>query len=133
MSAEPAKPDPVQAARTMRVMGIVILLCVATFFLFIGVDGYFLADETADAVVLSLEYSEGGKTYVTQIINNRPYVMEQAKPEAFLVRVNLGGQEVVGAIEHRVFQTLEPGDPVEVVYQRRRLTGMYQVVSLRKL
>lgn len=133
MSAEPAKPDPVQAARAMRVMVIAVLLLVAAFFLFIGMDGFFLSTQTASAVVLSLEYNEGGKTYVTQIVNNRPYVMEQAKPDAYLAKLNLGGREVVGVVEQGLFQSLAQGEQVEVVYQQRRLTGIYQVLEVRKL
>lgn len=132
MSGAPATPDPVQAANTMRMMVIAVLVCVALFFLFILVDGFFLSNQTANAVVRSLEFSAGGKTYVTQIVNNRPYVMAQEKPDAFLVKMNLGGREVVAVVEQTLFESLEPGEQVEVVYQQRRLTGIYQVLEVRK-
>ncbi len=132
MSDAPKQPDPQQAARTMRFFGIVILSLFALYVVFMGVDGWGLEKQTSNSIVLGLEYSEGGKTYVTQIVNNRPIVMEQAKPDAYIVKLNLGGSEAAALVSPELFQSLAPGDAVEVTFQRRRLTGIHDVFEVRK-
>jgi hypothetical protein len=133
MSDAKQPPNPAASAQWMRTAGIVILAAVGLYYGYMAIDGFGLAEQKTSAVVLNLEYVEAGSTYVTQIVNNRPLVMEQAKPEVFLVRLNLDGKEVAGAVTQEVFESLAPGETVEVVYQQRRVSGVFHVVEVRKL
>jgi hypothetical protein len=116
----------------MYIAGIVILICVGLYFLFMAVDGLGLEVQTGTAKVLGLEYREAGKTYTTEIINNRPYVRPQARPEMYLLKLDINGRETAGAVPRALYEAVQPGDQVRVTYQRRRITGLLQVLEVSR-
>jgi hypothetical protein len=129
----PAQPPPgLYMVKVMWVVGLVIVIGVALYLLFLAADGLGLESQEATATVVGKGYREAGQTYYTQIINNRPQVMPQATPERYLLKLDLAGREVECAVEKGLYDAVQAGDQVRATYQRRRLTGATQVVDVRR-
>jgi hypothetical protein len=116
----------------MSIAGIVILIGSGLYFLFIAVDGLGLEVRRATATVVGQEYPEAGKTYRMQIINNCPRVLPQARPERCLLKLDINGRQTAGAVSKRLFEATQAGDRVQATCQRRRITGLLQVLEVTR-
>jgi hypothetical protein len=130
MNQPPAKLGIWQTGRFMYIAGVVILVAVALYFLFMVVDGQALPEEKSTATVIGKGFREAGRTYYTQIIDNRPVIIPQAKPEMYLLKLDIGGRETEGAVTKDLYEAVKAADQVRVTYQRRRLSGALQVVQV---
>ena len=128
MSVPPLVNFP-QSARVMYIAGIVILVGVGLYFLFMAVDGMALPRHQTSAVVVGKTHREAGQTYTTQVINNRSYTVPHATPEMFILRLDLLGRPAQYVSDRSLYDALGAGDSLRVTYQRRRLTGTIQVVD----
>jgi len=123
---------PVQQYRLwVGIGGVIVALCVA-YWLFAVVDRVGLADERATAIVLAKEHRGPGRTYLTQIVNNRPVVLPQETGDIFALALDVDGTRAQGSVDKSLFDSVEVNQKVNVVYQRRRLTGGLQIVSVRR-
>ena len=127
----PRMPAQMAANPIMFVLGGVILVSVIGWMLFQAADGLALEPEPAPARVVSKGYRAAGRSYVTQVINNRPVVVPHVTPEAWLLGLELAGEQVDAATSQDVYDRVTPGDQVLVSYVRRRLTGTLVVVEVR--
>jgi hypothetical protein len=122
-----------RSGRFMHIAGIVILTGVGLYFLFMAVDGLGLKVLSAPATVVGREYREAGKTYTTQVINNRPHVLPRARPAIYILQLDVGARQAAGAVPKRLFAVIQAGDRVQVTYQQRRITGLLQVLEVTRL
>ncbi len=116
----------------MYKVGVVVIVLVALYWLFMAVNTVGLAEQTATASVVGKAYKEPGKSYVTQVIDGRSYVRPQVTPEAYLVNVTIDGREVTAQVNQASFEAVQDGDQVQVVYVKRRLTGALQIVRVNR-
>jgi hypothetical protein len=123
--------SPVQQYRLWLGIGGAIIALFLAYYVFMALDRVGLDDQHATAIVLGKEHHGPGRTYVTQIINNRPLEIPQETPETFVLSLDLSGTRAEGVVARDLFDALKVGDRVQVTYQRRRLTGGLQVVSVR--
>jgi hypothetical protein len=123
---------PPASANFMYIVGAVVLVCVAFYFLFMAVDGWGLADRKGTARILAKGYKEAGKTYITQIVAGRPVVLPQAKPEMYLLKLDIDGKETECVVEKSLYDAVNPEDEIQVVYQKRRILGSLQVVKVTR-
>jgi hypothetical protein len=114
----------------MYVIGAVVLVGVACYAVFMLIDTFGLESTPARASVVSTGYRAAGQTYVTEIINNRPYVMPRTVPEAFLADLEMDGTVVTAAVDKAVHDRLRAGDRVTVTIRRTRLTRRTEVVAV---
>src|SRR5262249_53480901 len=132
MSQSPPPSGFPRSVRIMYIAGIVILVCVGLYFLFLAVDGLGREVQTGTGRLLGLEYREAGQTYTTEIINNRPYVRPQARPEVYLLKLDINGRQTAGAVPKALYEGVRPGDEVQVTYVKRRITGLLQVLEVSR-
>lgn len=111
-------------------VGIVVIIGMIVYYLFMAVNGFGLAEETATASVTGKSYREAGQTYSTQVIDGRSYVRSQATPDAYLVHVMLNDREATAQVDRPLFDSVDEGHQVEVVYRRLRLTGGTQILRV---
>jgi hypothetical protein len=123
---------PVQQYRLWLGIGGVIVAAFVAYWLFAVVDRVGLADQRAAAIVLAKEHRGPGRTYLTQIVNNRPVVLPQQTGEVFALALDVDGARAEGVVAKDLFDAVEVNQKVNVVYQRRRLTGGLQIVSVRR-
>jgi hypothetical protein len=124
-------PPQARANPPMFILGAVILVGVLGWMLFQAVDGLGLETNVAPAQVVAKGYREAGRTYVTQIINNRPLVVPQTTPEAWFFELDLSGARTEAVVTRETFERVQAGDQVIVSFARRRLTGGLTVVNVR--
>jgi hypothetical protein len=124
-------PPQLKANPPMYILGAVILVAVLGWMLFQAVDGLALPTAVAPARVVGRGYQAAGKTYITQIINNRPLVTSQTRPEAWLVELDVVDSRAQAAVPQEMFDRLNIGDQVIVSFSRRRLTGTVMIVDVR--
>lgn len=115
----------------MYIVGIVVLAGLACYVAFTAVDRVGIGSMVAPARVVSTSYRAAGKTYVTEIVNNRPLVVPHAVPEAYLVDLDIEGTTATAAVDKAVHDGLRPGEQVLATYSRTRLTGRTQVLDVQ--
>ena len=121
-----------QSANFMYIFGAIILVCVAIYFLFLAIDSLGLEEKKGIAKVISKGYKQAGKTYITQIVANRPVVLPQVKPEMYILQVDLEDKKTECAVDKSLYEAINPEDQVQVIYQKRRILGKIQVLKVTR-
>jgi len=114
----------------MYLFGAIILVCVAIYFLLLAIDSLGLEEKKTQAKVSSKGYKQAGKTYITQIVANRPIVLPQVKPEMYILEVEIQGRKIECVVDKSLFDRIEVGEEVQVLYQKRRILGKIQVIQV---
>ena len=124
---ETAQP---RSAQIMMIFGAVIIVGVLLYYGFWTLDGLGLEDEQGTATVTGKEYVEPGMTYSRQYIGGQLRTLPQTTGEMYILELNIGGEVTSVAVDKNRYDAVKANDEVDVVYQRRRLTGGLQVVEL---
>ncbi len=114
----------------MYVFGVVILLGVGLYFLFMAVDGQAIGNTRGTATVVDKEYREAGRTYTTQIVGGQTRTIPRVTPEMYILKLEINGRKTEAAVAKSIYDAVNKGDKVQVVYRRRRITGALQVVDV---
>lgn len=114
----------------MYLFGAIILFCVAIYFLLLAIDSLGLEEKKTQVKVISKGYKQAGKTYITQIVANRPIVLPQVKPEMYILGVEIQGREIECVVDKSLFDRIEVGEEIQVLYQKRRILGKIQVIQV---
>jgi len=112
--------------------GVVVVVGVVLYFLFMLVDGTGLANQEGAATVQGKEYREAGTTYATQRIGNRTQTIPQTTAEMYILYLEINGTQTWGAVDKKLYEGVRMGDRVKVVYQQRRITGNLQVLEVTR-
>ena len=114
----------------MYLFGAIILVCVAIYFLLLAIDSLGLEEKKTQAKVISKGYKQATKTYITQIVNNRPKLFPTFKPEMYILEVEIQGRKIECVIDKSLFDRIEVGEEVQVLYKKRRILGKIQVIQV---
>ena len=118
-------------ANFMPILGGIILLAVALYFGFQALDGSGLATRAAAASVLGKRYRPAGVTYRTELTGGVTRSIPYSVPEAYLLKLRIGGAETEAAVNRDLYQSVGDGDKVAVTYRQRRFTGGLQVLAVK--
>lgn len=116
--------------RFMYVFGGLILVGVGLYFLLMGVDSQALDNTKGTATVVGKEYREAGRTYTTEIIGGRTRTIPRVTSEMYILKLEINGRQTEAAVAKSLYDAINNGDKVQVVYRRRRITGALQVVDV---
>ena len=100
--------------------------------MFVVIDSLSLEQRHGTATVVGKGYQEGGTSYFTEVIGNQRVVRPQATPDYYFLKLNIDGGATVAVVPRDLHDRIQVGDRVEVAYQRRRLTGALEVVSVSR-
>ncbi len=127
-------PIPVQPKpnRFIIIFGAVVVVGVALYFAFMLIDGAGLADQEGTAVVRGKEYREAGTTYTTQKIGDRMQTVPQSTAEMYLLSLEVDGAQTEAAVDKKLYEDLQPGDRVKIMYQKRRILGSLQILEVTR-
>jgi hypothetical protein len=100
------------------------------YFAFTAVNSLGLKEQSATARVIVKDYKEAGSTYVTQKVGNRILTIPQSQAEMYLLGLDVQGKSSLCAVAKTVYDRLNIGDQVEVVFRRKRVTGSVEVLSV---
>jgi hypothetical protein len=116
----------------MEIAGIVILIVAGACFLFMAVDRLGLARQQGSGTVLGREHRDAVMGQRMDIINQRAMVVPHATPEKYVLKLELEGRQTEGTVSRIFFEEVQPGDRVWVTFQKRRLTGLLQVLQVSR-
>jgi hypothetical protein len=131
MTGAPTVPST-NPNRVMTVLGVVILVGAGLYFLFTAVNGVGLPELQATARVVGKEYRSAGVTYAPQVIGGRTHALPQATPEAYVLKLEIGGEGTECAVPKELYEASSVDDKVQVVYQQKRLTGALHVMDVKR-
>ena len=116
----------------MYVFGAIILICVVGWYAFNAIDSLALENRTGMARVVAKEHRDARQTYTTDIIGGKAQTVPRTLPEMYILKLDIGGRETSGVVEKDLYSAVNPQDEVRVTYQRRRITGGLQIVSVTR-
>jgi hypothetical protein len=114
----------------MVIFGLLIVTVVGLYMAFMAVNDLALRNRQGTAMVIRKEYRDASRIYSTQVIGGRTQTIPQTTPEMYLLHLDVEGRHGVSAVAKSLYDHLEPGNQVQVIYQQRRLTGALQVVDV---
>ncbi len=123
---------PYQANPVMYILGILILGGFLLFAGFYAIDRVGLEVTKTKATVTGKQFTAGGKTYTTNIVNGRPLVQSRVVPDAYAVSLDVGGERALGVVSQSQYEALREHQRVQVAVQRTRLTGTLEVIELSR-
>lgn len=110
----------------------IVILAVLLYLTFTAINKMGLKVESAIATVTDMQYTAGGKTYYTNIVNGRPYVQSQVTPETYALTLNIDEEKTVGLVSKQLFESLNTNDQVYVKVRRTRITKRLEVVEVTR-
>jgi len=116
----------------MYIFGAVVLVCVVGWYSFNAIDSIGLQNQTGTAKVVAKEHRDARQTYTTDIIGGKARTVPRTTPEMYFLRLAIAGRETMGAVDKSLYNAVNPQDEVRVTYQRRRITGGLQIVSVTR-
>jgi hypothetical protein len=116
--------------RYMVTLGALIVIGVVLYFSFTTVDGYALGNHKGKATVVGKEYRKMKRGYSMEIIGGRTKAVPHVTPERYVLELKLDGKETECAVDKELYDAIKVGDEVEVIYQRRRLTGTIKIIEI---
>jgi hypothetical protein len=126
-----ATPPTPPVNRIMVIVGGVIVAGMIAYALFYVINTAGLAQREAVAVVVEKEFREAGTTYTAQRIGKGMQTMAQRVPEMYILHLDVNGKRTACAVDRETYEGLRPGDEVDIVYEKHRITGGLQVLDLR--
>jgi hypothetical protein len=108
----------------MYFFGVVILVCIGLYYLFMAVDRLDLANQKSPTKVVDKGYGNAGRTYYTLIIGGRLRVMSQTIPEMYVLKRDSSGRETEAAVAKSLYKVMNIQEPVQVTYKQARITGV---------
>jgi hypothetical protein len=129
MSQQPTAPA---AVMWWRLIYAAIVAGVLLYVVGWAADTKLLAVQIAVASVSGKEHRDMKQTYTMERIGNVTRAVPRVVPEQYILKLRIKDQEVEWPVEKDCYQTVEPGQQVRVRYEKRRITGSFQVVSLER-
>lgn len=112
------------------VMGL-LLLGVGLYYAWGAIDHLGLGSALLPATVTGKQINPPHDTYRTNIVAGRAYTQSDTLPETRVVTLKIGDEAGVGFVTAAQYAQLQPGDSVDVLVQRTRLTRRLQVLEVR--
>ncbi len=116
----------------MYTAGLVILIAVGLYFAFQAIVGLGLETKKDSGTVVGREHREATMGYRTEIINSQPRPVRHYTPEKYILKLDINGQQTEGTVSRGLFEEVQPGDRLQVTFQKRRLTGRVQILDVTR-
>jgi hypothetical protein len=110
----------------------VALAAVTLYFAYGAVDRAGLSTYQAEARVTGKQFTPGSTTYTTDVIGGRSVTRANQNPEAYIVNLDMGGEQTGGAVSKQLYDSLEAGERVHVSYRRTRVSKRILVTDVRR-
>ena len=99
-----------------------MLAAAVMYFGYGALDRVGLATRTAATVVKGKQFAKGATTYHTTVVGNQNLVQSDQRPDAYIVTFDVDGEQSGGAVSKELYDSLNPGDKVQVHFQRTRFS-----------
>jgi hypothetical protein len=113
-------------------LGAIIVVGVVLYFSFTTVDGFALGDQRGKAAVVGKEYREAKRTYSTEIIGGKSRPIPRMVPEMYILKLKFNDEEAEFSAKKDLYDAVKVGDQVQIIYQRRRITGAIKIIEVTR-
>jgi hypothetical protein len=132
MNAAGKRMTPFSANPFVFIFSIVAIAAVALYFAYGAIDRLGLSARSTTAVVTGKQYNPPGRSYYTNIVVGRAWTQSQATSETYAVTLSVAGEDTVGLVSKQLFESLSPGDRVNVKVRRTRITRRLEAVEVTR-
>lgn len=123
---------PAHLNRFITIFGVLILVGVGLYFAFIAVERFGLVVQQTTATVVDKTHRPAGRSYSTVLINGRPHPVPETSGELYVLGIELIDDETAVPVDKRLYDAVESGDEVRVAFRRRRITGEFEIIDVRR-
>jgi hypothetical protein len=132
MNAAGKRMTPFSANPFVYIFSIVAIAAVVLYFAYGAIDRVGLGVRSATAVVTGKQYNPPGRSYYTNIVAGRAWTQSQETSETYAVTVNVAGEDTVGLVSKQLFESLNPGERVNVKVRRTRITRRLEAIEVSR-
>jgi hypothetical protein len=116
----------------MYIVSALVILAVIGYYLFIAINTTGLSSASTTTTVVDKGFREGGTSFFSQPIGGQQITRMTRTPDAYLLKLQVAGQQLEHPVDKALYDSLAAGDEVDVTYQRKRITGGIQITSVRR-
>jgi hypothetical protein len=116
----------------MFYFSIIAITAMVLYFGYVAIDRVGLRTEKETATVITKQHYRGGEAPVVNIGAGRPWVQSQLQPNMYLLSLKSNNEELGACVSQATFDSVNPGDTVNIVKQRRRLSGIYIIKEVTR-
>jgi hypothetical protein len=109
-----------------------LLVAAALYFGYGVLDRAALDTKTAAAVVTGKQVAKGSTTYHTVVIGSQQLVQGDQNPDAYILTFDIERQHTGGAVSRELYESLQPGDNVQVRFRRTRFSHRVVIANVSR-
>lgn len=121
-----------QPTNIMVYLGGLILVGFVIYFCFWAINNLGLSEQSGTATVIGKAFHPAGTTYTTQKVGDRMLTIPQSTAEMYLLALRIDEKETAFAAPKEIYDRLNDGARVQVIFKRKRITGGLQVISVSR-
>ncbi len=116
----------------MFYFSVAAIAAMVLFISYMAVDRLGLRSENETALVIGKQHYRGGEAPIVNIAAGRPWVQSQLQPDMYLLSLKSDNEELGAGVSQTTFDNVNPGDTVNIVKQRRRLSGISVIIDVTR-
>jgi hypothetical protein len=93
----------------MYIAGLVILIALGIYFLFLAVDGLGSQEQKDAETVVDREHRDAVMGNRIEIMNRQPFVTPHVTDEKYILKLNVDGRRAEGVVRRSLFEAGRPG------------------------
>lgn len=109
-----------------------LLVAAVMYFGYGMLDRAALGTRTMVTVVTGKQFAKVPTTYHTVVVGSQQLVQGDRNSDAYILTFDLDGEHTGAAVARRLYDSLQPGDTVQVQFQRTRLSNRIVVTEVRR-
>lgn len=117
----------------MFYFSVITVAAMVIYFGYLALDRLGLPTKSEIAVVIAKRHYRGGEAPIVNIAAGRPWVQSQLQPDMFLLSFRSNNEQLNAAVSQETFEAVKPGDAVNIVTERRRLSGLSVVIDITRI
>jgi hypothetical protein len=110
----------------------VILTLVVGYYLYGALNRMGLTTQQSEGRVTGKNFAPGSTTYNTNIAGGRTWVQSYQQPDAYVIQLEVNGESTAGLVDEKTYGLLNPGDRVQVRFQRTRFSKQLLVIEVNR-
>ena len=111
------------------ILGGIMVACIVLGFLFKAINSAGLQEKSGNVPVTKKEYFPVKEEFVHYTVNNQPRMNKVEKYDVYVVTVDIDGKDATCNVDKSTYDNLAIGDPIQVTYKKKRITGAVDITQ----